>query len=122
MDKKLALLPDTLKYNYRQRKTLPFLLVLCNELSCSLQKVSCGRRGSLFFKFHLGTLSTTFPLPRLGQLTCQPAHYRAERPLSVQSLLQVSHLPHDSELQTALSVALCSTVEEERRRVMNQLV
>ncbi len=30
-------------------------------------------------KFHLGTLSTTFFIPRLGQLTCQPAHCRAER-------------------------------------------
>lgn len=96
-------------------------LSVCAELSCSLETVCGGRRGARLFKFHLGVLYTAFPIPCLGRLTCQPAHYRTHGPLSVQSLLEVSHLPHHSELQTPPTDAterfLCSAVEEESKRV-----
>lgn len=91
------------------RKTLPPPLVPCAE----------RRRGAQLFKFHLGTLSTTFLIPRLGQLTCQPAHYRAESPLISAEFTSGQPPP---TLQTALSAAaegsfLCSAVKEDRERV-----
>lgn len=86
-----------------------------------LEIVSRKRKGAQLFEFHLGALSTTFLCLQLSQLTCLPAHSNAESSLSVQSLLQVSHLPHDSVLQPApLSVAtegfLCSKWKRRGRK------
>lgn len=77
----------------KNKNTLPLLPQLRAELNCSSETARCGRRGAKPFKYHLGTLSTTFLIPRLGQSTCQPAHYEAEGPLIYRSRVYFRSVP-----------------------------